>query len=432
MKRKLTKVVIVFLSIVLIVSAVLFYSCRKESMDFLEREIRFTLKPGHLASELNYLIDDRHQLAGTGKLFMKDGIFYISDNGNGKVIELSSYGDLMTLIYNPGKNPPYIGVLENNFFDNSSDQSEPKEEVLESSMEPSDNLEGSDILDEERTVSNIRVSTWDFEFVRDVIVSDEYLYILDRLPEGEGVWDSEKKENRIWVLLRFDRDGHYIDYLGQEGIGSTPFSYVSGVSIRDNGEPVVFTQANSQKYAVYFFTSQGSLKYRVDFTSETLPQQKDMIASPVVLKCDPVDYKLYLQIDYIPPTGSDQNETDTCYIYTFDIKNERFDEGIVIPDNNIKIGDETYKIPYILLGVTNTGKFFFLGREDRDTCRLLITTEKSEIVASRLLRTDESSIFYSDFFLTSDGILTMLSYYNDVAVVSWWRSDRLLRKREEE
>jgi len=81
-------------------TAVLFVSCKRsnvvESVD--ENEL-FSISYGNFEDQLNMF-----DLTNVGNIHtsmtMRDGFFYIANGEAGKIMELNSYGDLLTLYYN--------------------------------------------------------------------------------------------------------------------------------------------------------------------------------------------------------------------------------------------------------------------------------------------------------------------------------------------
>ena len=81
------------------------FSCGKSSdLSSIHREEKFTLGYGNLEDQIN-LFD----LNSTGeintRIAMRDGFFFISNGKSQKILQMNSYGDLLTLYHNPETNP---------------------------------------------------------------------------------------------------------------------------------------------------------------------------------------------------------------------------------------------------------------------------------------------------------------------------------------
>lgn len=106
--------------------SVFLISCRASgAVSSIKRDDLFSLKYGNFEDQLNFF-----DLSGTGndihtELEMKDGFFYISNGESKKILEMNSYGDLLSLYFNSEENPvPLFNSVKANV---SSVQSGPQE-----------------------------------------------------------------------------------------------------------------------------------------------------------------------------------------------------------------------------------------------------------------------------------------------------------------
>lgn len=374
----------------LALSALVLTACPPRDKNILERVDLFFIKPGKLFNELDYFHKENQQLNGYSRIFMKEGLFYITDSGAGKVMEMTSYGDVLGIIYNPAQTPP------------------PPETVTDQESE-----------------SNRKVNNWVFRSIFSVGVTDDHILVGDTLPENRAVWNEEKQINQTHVILRFNRNGEYMDYLGQEGVGTVPFPFVNHLAVRPDGEVVVTTRSEEQ-WTLYWFGANGNLRYRIEMKPENLPAYgKDRQPSLIRILPDPSKEILLLQVDYIP-IGPDAGEPGPeSRFYKFSLKDKTYDKGISLPDNVMVFNKKQYSVPYLYLGTIRNGFHYFLSPREPDLYTLLIINDKSEVKARRQIRIPDSDLVYNDLYLTPDGILTMIAFMNNGALVSWWRSDRL-------
>ena len=123
---------------------------------------------------------------------MQEGIIFIANSRGRKVMEFSSYGDLLSLYYNQSQNP--IPVLLQSANDGNR-------------------------------VSSRAALSFPFLDVGEIAVSDSgILFVEDAIPENRAEYDEEQKAYLDRVVRRFDRSGIYLDYLGQEGVGGNTLS----------------------------------------------------------------------------------------------------------------------------------------------------------------------------------------------------------------
>ena len=61
----------------------------------------------------------------------------------------------------------------------------------------------------------------------------------DVVPDARAEEDEENHAYLNRVVRRFDTSGVYLDYLGQEGIGGTPFPYIEAIHVNEADEIIV-------------------------------------------------------------------------------------------------------------------------------------------------------------------------------------------------
>ena len=84
--------------------------------------------------------------------------------------------------------------------------------------------------------------------------------------------NTTKSRRRILTGLsrRFDRSGIYLDYLGQEGVGGTPFPYINALYVNSSNDTIVVCRAE-RAWLVFWFSPAGNLKYKVTIPLTDLP-----------------------------------------------------------------------------------------------------------------------------------------------------------------
>jgi hypothetical protein len=383
-------------------------ACGDGSVDVLPKQELFSLSLGKM--------DDQLDLFNTGRInrknsfFMRDGFFYIANGNSLKILQYSSFGDLLLLLYNsdPAINPP-TSILKSN--------------------------------DLEDRVSNRIAAEYPFIQVGE-IASDSAanIYVEDRVAREQIIEDKNEGVLLASRILVFSNEGKLEHMIGQEGIGGTPFPYISRLFItRVDDLVVVCTVPRST--LVFWYSKDGSLLHSLEFRSESLPNDEKSTASLVTIQPDLVRYQLYVQLLYFTDeidqsTNTKSTVKDTMNkVYTYDVDSRKFVSSFVVPDSGrlkIKNDGGEVDIPapsYEFLGVNVNGYYYFLRPEGINDMRLLILDPKGREEKSRILSIDESDefeLFYKYLHLSYDGIISAFLGTRDSVNVVWWRTDTLI------
>ncbi len=402
----LKKIVRAFFIVPCFSFSVFLFSCGKSSLvHSLNENKLFELGYGNFEDELN-LFDLAQNGSVRTYMNMCDGFFYVANGESKKIIELNSYGDLLSIYYNAD----YV----KNFA-------------------PSDKKYGK---------SARKSISYPFNTLGPVSVdSKKCIYVVDTLPYERQEKDSDRRLLLSNVVLRFDGDGHFIDYLGQQGPGGMPFPFIDSIYTTRQNELVVVCKTNDGP-EIFWFNTSGYLLYRIPVTNETVPSLKsedDSTPPSYVSICSVVpdsnDYRLYIKIDYysasLDPALKVQSGIDyeKTLLYPLDVKTGRYSEPLEIPpyENVVteNLTKESYVMPYDFLGVTDTGWFFFIIPTEDGFLVQMVQPDGQRIV-KRSLSVDHSKIFYYTLSLSNKGIISALFVKNEKAEVCWWRTDSLL------
>jgi hypothetical protein len=141
------------------------------------------------------------------EITMRNGFFYIADVNGGKIVHYNSYGDLLFMVYNNETNAEPANI-------------KPK------------------------TDDNIQLTRWAFTYplrspCKIAVDSRKHIYVEERLPPERHDFDSENRALQDSVILHFDADGRFIEYLGQGGQGGIPFPRITGLYTSANDEIAV-------------------------------------------------------------------------------------------------------------------------------------------------------------------------------------------------
>ena len=391
--------------------AFVFVSCNKSNqVHSVNQNLLFTLGYGNFEDELN-LFD----LAKTGSvrtyMAMRDGFFYIANGEAKKILEFNSYGDLLSLYYNDE-------VLKDVAFAGKNSINSTKKSI----SYPFNTL-GPITLD-----------------------SRKYIYVVDTLPQERQEKDSENRLLLSFVVLRFDSSGKFIDYLGQQGPGGTPFPYVKNIYTTYDNELVVVCSTNDG-LTVYWYNTDGFLLYTVPVAKTSVPKINLETSganvadeSPSFVSVDNIvpDYskhKLYVKVDYyvasLDPALKVQSGIDyyTTLLCPLNVDTGLYDESLEIPSYEYSVTEnitkETYNLPFDFLGVTENGWFFFVVPNESGFIVQMVQPDGQRIV-KRSLSVDHSQNLYYTLSLSGNGIISGLFIKNESAQTVWWRTDSLL------
>ena len=380
-------------------------SCsRPEKIASVSENDLFTLNYGNFEDELNVF-----DLASAGSIntfmTMRDGFFYIANGESKRILELNSYGDLLSLYYNE------------------------------------DSMYNLDFADENSGNSTKKAVSYPFNKLGPVAVdADKRLYAVDTLPPERHEMDEERQLLLSNIVLRFDSDGKFIDYIGQQGPGGTPFSFVKRIYATKDGELVVVCCTNGG-FDVFWFGTNGFLLYQLSVNEDNVPKlQRDGAEGSAHLSIENVvpdfsSHKVYLKIDYYEDSidsdlkvqsGIDYAKT---MLYPLDVTTGAYEDGFDIPayeySSSEGLSQEIETIPFDFLGVTENGWFFFMIPVD-DGYLVQMVQPDGQRVVKRHLSVDHGRILYHSIALSDSGIVSGLFVRRENAEVVWWRTDSLI------
>lgn len=339
------------------------------------------------------------------RIFMRDGIFYISNGNSDKVMEFSSYGDILSLLYNPKTNPPPF-MLQTNV---SSDK-----------------------------ISTKEAHSYPLNGVGEIAVTpDKTLLVEDRVPTERREFDKKLHAMLSSVVLRFHDNGKLIDYIGQEGVGGTPFPYIERIQSNSRGEIIVICRTDTE-WLVFWYSRSGELMYKVEIGVNNLPMPaaKGYVASLETIFADPVKRLLYLKIDYYRQhkTSSIRGNVDfyKSSVYWLNVDTQKYEGHVDLPRQVVEeSGDgllrtKKVEVLYELLGVARGGYMYFLSPLQNNHYELLVLNRSGSVVRRSRIILNDKEITFRTFYLDPSGVLTALLARNYNASVVWWRSDKLI------
>jgi len=390
----------------LVFSTLLFNSCFKNDTVQSISEIElFSLPYGSFEEQLSVL--DLNNVGGVRfGIAMQDGFFYIVNGEAKKILELNSYGDLLTLFYN----------------DDSATSN-----LLKNSKRPDKSIHHE--------------ISYPFDYPGMIAVdSNKNIYTVCLIPRNRQEHSDDGSTLYSHTILRFSRDGSSVDYIGQQGPGGTPFPHVKNIYTTSKDELVVVSDS-TEGTLVYWFASDGFLKYMIPVTTHDAPvMAENEDTNNVFLTIqnvipDPVSYTIYVQIDYYANYIDEESKVQSginyvqTLLYPLNIETGTYQDPLSIPPYEESVVSDyskiTYKIPYDFLGVTKNGwKFFIVKTEDGFNVEMI--QSESQRIIRRHFNAQHANIVYNKMFLSEEGILTALYLEKEKARVVWYRTDNLI------
>ncbi|MDR2257679.1 MAG: hypothetical protein LBE14_00865 [Treponema sp.] len=380
-----------------------FVSCSKGEVTSIAREDLFTLDIGRMEDQIAL-----YNLEGDkGTDFtMRDGLFYISDSNGEKIVRYNSYGDLLFMIYNDETNPLPL-TLKTNIEDSA------------------------------------QVTRWAFSYpLREpgeiAVDSRKHIYVEDHLPPERYSVDVESRALLDSVILHFDADGRFIEYLGQEGIGGSPFSRITGLYISARDELAVVCRLPTG-WNIYWYDSAGTLLFLVPLKNSAVPVPPDWPAvSPSVdaIMAVPDSRRLFIKVDYYRDTFDEStntrtgNEADSSVLWVMNVEDGSYLGRMEVPFFEYSYAENGHtahaRTLYTMLGVVKNGGVFFYFPVESGYSILFLNTNAGSGGDQRrgIIQVDSGELQFNTFDLSAEGILSALLVNNWEARLVWWRTDK--------
>ena len=336
---------------------------------------------------------------------MRDGFFFIANGEAKKIIEMNSYGNVLNLFYNNENNP------------------------VPSFADEKDNTR--------LNISTQRATEYPFNNIGPIAVdSRKYLYVADTLPLERQQQDDEHSLHLAEIVLVFDEDGGFVNYLGQNGRGGDPFPAIKSIYTNAQNELIVVCYTNSG-LDVFWYTPNGDLQYTIHLAPSNIPNPYEDTEG-VFITLDNVvpDYnekKLHIKADYYVSSIDSASKVlagvdyDATILHTFDIPSLMYTSSLNISPYTQSSAEGLAKVeynePYNFLGITASGWFFFMIA-DEFGYTVQMVQEDGQKILKRHFDVDRSKILYYSFNLSDNGIISALFAKKDEAVVNWWRTDQ--------
>jgi hypothetical protein len=394
------------ISFCLFISLIFFAACARPGVDSIQREDLFSLDIGPMEDQIALYSFEGDGGIRQAELAMKDGLFYISDSNGGKIIRYNSYGDLLFLIYNDETNP------------------EP------ANLKP-------------KTDNGVLVTRWAFTYPlkapsKITVDSRKHIYVEERLPRERHIFDTENRVLKESVILHFDEDGRFIEYLGQGGQGGGPFPRIAGLFISAQDE-LAAACVLPQGWNIYWYNSQGEQLFLIQIQNNAIPAPpnwRDFIASIDTVIAAPDARKLYIKVDYYREIYDKSTNTHvsteplSTLIWIFNIDSGNYENYAEAPFYEYSYPENgrtaTVRLLYSMLGLTRNGGILLYFPVE--TGYAVLRMDSSGHGQRRgFIGLEPGEARFNSFHLSPEGILSALLADEWKVRAAWWRMDRFMR-----
>ena len=396
--------------ICIVLLIIILISCGSGKSEYVSMEKLFDINYGKLEDEIDLTQKQSFDIPVSTDLKMKDGIIYILNGNLQKIMKFNSYGDLLSVIMNKDLNPEPVIV---------------------------DNENSSGII------SNRKGIYFQFNNASNLAVdSQQNIYVSDILHADKQEWDADLNTMLTGVVYRFDNNGNFSDFIGQDGPGGMPFPYITDIQTNSENELAVISKT-AESNPVYWFDSTGRLLYQVEITNSLIPvpDDKNTIVSIDSISIPESDHKLFIKCDFYTSFINEQTgkETDVDFlkssIYVLNLDSGNFDTVTDIPEvftsggDNISFSDERLRVIYSVLGISGNNKIFLSTIIEDNSYKLLILNINGNVIYTTKLNTGDVNLYSTDMDLDNNGIITSILSGADFSSVVWWRTDRIIKDR---
>jgi hypothetical protein len=267
----------------------------------------------------------------------------------------------------------------------------------------------------------------------------KHIYVEDRFPYERHSYDVENKALLDGMILHFDDSGRFVEYLGQEGVGGTPFPKIEGLYTSVRNELAVICRL-PQGWNIYWFDDEGTVLYFIQLPNSLLPRPPDrmpMIPSVDTIVAAPDRREIYIKVDYYRDIYDESTGTrtgsipDSSIIWIMNVEDGAYTGTMEVPffeysfiENNRQV---TENLLYSLLGVIRDGKVFLSFPVDEGYAILILASGSSPGSEQRrgFIQVDQEELQFNAFCLSPEGILSGLLATDWEAKLVWWRTDTL-------
>ena len=394
----------------ILLTAFLVIGCgRSGQIRSVERVDLFTLDIGMMEDQIALFNLEGSSGVRRIDIAMRDGLFYISDGNGGKILRYNSYGDLLFMIYNEETNPPPLTLRP----------------LVEGSL-----------------VTRWAVSYPLLEPGVITVDSRNHILVRDRLPPERHSFDIENRVLLDNVVLRFDADGRFVQFLGREGIGGSPFPRIEKLYTTLRDELAVICRLPTG-WNIYWYDSEGYFLFVVQLRSDAIPippDRENVIPSLDSITVGPNARRLYIKIDYYRNTYDESIETrtgiepDSSVLWVMNAEDGVWERYVELPFFEYTTMEQNRRIisrmPYSMIGLTRNDRVFLSFPVEGGYSILAMSLESGAGEQRRgFIDVDSREMQFNVFDLSADGILSGLLADDWQVKMVWWRTDRFMEER---
>lgn len=336
---------------------------------------------------------------------MREGIFYLANGAGSRITRFSSFGDVLSMLYNPDHNPEPL--------------------LLKAQAD--------------KGAAGRRAIQYPFRALGEIAVDTrQNIFVEDRLPVERRVYDKDLDAMLDHVVLRFDKDGNSLDYLGQDGVGGTPFPFIENIYVTASDDCVVvaMTQTN---WLVDWFDPKGFVRHSLRIRRDALPQpqgEKGLIANLDRICPDSDGSRLVVKVDYYresvdPSTKSDSGvEFAGSWAYHMDPSTGEISDRWEVPTTTVAAAQSAkganpvaVSIPQ-LLGMADS-RLFYISSGEGEKSVVSIYDVRTKATSRYSIDIAADELYYSTLYLSPEGILCALLGTRYEARLVWWRFDKI-------
>jgi hypothetical protein len=393
--------------LLLLLAGLVLATCSGEPVASIAREELFTLEIGRLEDQIDLYNLEGGRSNRKTSLAMRDGLFYVSDGNGGKVAHYTSYGDLLFMIYNKETNPPPLTLRTD--------------------------VEGAG-------VSTRGAFSYPLLEPGTIAVdSRKHIYVEDRLPYERRSFDAENRILEDSIVLHFDANGRFVEYLGKEGIGGSPFPRIERISVSVQDDFAVVCRLPTG-WNIYWYDAAGTLLYFLPLMNDFIPIPPDrqpVFPSIDSISVSPDSKKLFIKVDYYRETFDESTKTklgaepDSSVIWLMNVEDGSYEGTIEVPffeqpasENNTRV---TERLLYSLLGAIQNDRVFLAFPVEEGYSIMILSTDPHE-QRRGFIQVQPEELQFTAFAISGEGILSALLATDFNAKLVWWRTDKFLEE----
>ena len=392
----------IFVLSIFLILPLFILACRDNIVRLVERETLFTIEIGPMEDQIAlFQLEGDRGIRRTG-FTMRDGLFYIADGNSGKIVCYNAFGDLLFMIYNEETNPAPLSLRIN--------------------------IAEDEIATRWATTYPLNAPSWI------TVDSRRHIFAADLLPQQAHRFDTESGAILDSVILKFDQEGRFLNFLGREGLGGSPFPRIVGLSTSIRDEIAVICRIPAG-WNIHWFNSSGMLLFLIKIDAASVPahpQLPEAFAMVDTIFASPDSRQLFIKIDYSRDTFDPATNIRTgtepigSIIWILDIESGTYSHFHEIPLFELTHnGSERFFVYYSMLGVMRGGRTLLYFPVEEGFSILFADTHSGE-QRRGMINFSHNELVFSDFHLSPEGILSAMLADNFNIKITWWRTDRFI------